>query len=62
MSEHLTWVEMTGENSMQAIIELHFGRMNRIQINSKESERHSRNGKTGKGTHLGMACSWDKNI
>ena len=53
---------MTGENSMQAIIELHFGRMNRIQINSKESERHSRNGKTGKGTHLGMACSWDKNI
>ena len=33
MSEHLTWVEMTGENSMQAIIELHFGRMNRIQIN-----------------------------
>ena len=33
MSEHLTWVEMTGENSMQAIIELRFGRMNRIQIN-----------------------------
>jgi len=56
---------MTGENSMQAIIELHFGRMNRIQINSKESERHSRNGKTGKGTQvctLGVACSWDKNI
>ena len=39
MSEHLTWVEMTGENSMQAIIELHFGRMNRIQINRQRVKR-----------------------